>query len=394
MPDQFAKAVRAAYIHIPFCVRKCTYCDFCSYPGQTAATFEAYSQALVNEINAAARWAESSAGPGRYPLDSVFAGGGTPTLMSGQQLTAVLQALKHNFGFSKSCEITLEANPGTVTAESLSQYRAAGFNRISLGLQAVQPRLLNLLGRIHSSEDFARSVRLAADAGFQSVNADIMVGLPGQTLADIDETVDFLLSQPVDHVSFYSLILEDGTPLKTRCELEPGLLPDEEAERSQYHWVRQRLTRAGFTHYEISSAARPGQQCRHNLVYWHALGYYGFGAAAHSCLQGIRRGNTDSLETYLDTWRSVQTDPFAAAAILEELDTLAEMKEVMMLGLRLTAGVRDGDFFSRFGQHFFDIFADEINRLTARGLLIRDPEHIRLSELGLDLANQVFMEFV
>lgn len=394
MPETFEKAVRAAYIHIPFCVRKCTYCDFCSYPGQASETFEAYSNALVNEINTAARWAESSAGPGCYPLASVFVGGGTPTLMSGQQLTAVLNALKQNFGFSDSCEITLEANPGTVNAENLSQYRAAGFNRISLGLQAVQPRLLSLLGRIHSCEDFVRSIRLAADAGFQSINADMMVGLPGQTLADIEETVSFLLRQPVDHVSFYSLILEDGTPLKARCELEPGLLPDEEAERAQYHQVRQLLIRAGFNHYEISSAARPGHECRHNLVYWHALSYYGFGTAAHSCLQGIRRGNTESLESYLRTWRTGQADPFAAAAILEELDTLAEMKEVMMLGLRLTAGVRDADFFSRFGQRFFDVFSDEISCLTARGLLTGDSEHVRLSDLGLDLANQVFMEFV
>ncbi|HAL73738.1 MAG TPA: coproporphyrinogen III oxidase [Clostridiales bacterium] len=394
MPDQFKKAVSAAYIHIPFCVRKCTYCDFCSYPGQTAATIDIYSKALANEIIAAAHWAESTNGPGCRPLDSVFVGGGTPTLMSGQQLSGILHALAQNFGLSDSCEITLEANPGTVTADSLSQCRAAGFNRISLGLQAVQPRLLNLLGRIHSCEDFDRSVRLATDAGFQSINADIMVGLPGQTLADIDETVDFLLRQPVDHVSFYSLILEDGTPLKARCELEPGLLPDEEAERAQYHRVRQRLIHAGFNHYEISNAARRGHECRHNLVYWHALGYYGFGTAAHSCLQGIRRGNAESLESYLSTWRSVQADPFAAATILEELDTLAEMKEVMMLGLRLISGVRDADFYSRFGQHFFDVFPDEINRLTARGLLTSDSEHIRLSELGLDLANQVFMEFV
>lgn len=394
MPDQFDSAARAAYVHIPFCVRKCTYCDFCSYPGQTASTLESYCEALAREIQAAARWAASPSGPGRHPLDSVFFGGGTPTLLSGRQLSDILQTVEQSFGLASRCEITLEANPGTVSAESLRQCRAAGFNRISLGLQAVQPRLLSLLGRIHSRDDFTRSVLLAVDAGFQSINADIMVGLPGQTLSDIDETIDFLLSQPVDHISFYSLILEDGTPLKASCDLDSGLLPDEDDERAQYHRVRQRLLKAGFNHYEISNAARAGHECRHNLVYWRALSYYGFGLAAHSCLQAVRRGNTDSLETYCNSWQSDQADPFAAATILEELDTPATMKEVMMLGLRLTAGICDDDFFSRFGQSFFDVFPDEINRLTARGLLIRDAQNVRLSELGLDLANQVFMEFV
>ena len=394
MPDTGKMAVSSAYIHIPFCVRKCTYCDFCSYPGQTPAVLSAYAAALEREIKAVARWADSSAGPGLQPLETVFVGGGTPTLLSGEQLATILTVLRSEFALSEGCEITLEANPGTVNAESLSRCRSAGFNRISYGLQAVQPGLLKLLGRIHNRDDCARSVEMAVAAGFDSLNVDIMVGLPGQTLADIDETLDFVISLPVDHVSFYSLILEDGTPLKARCDRDPGLLPDEDAERLQYHRVCQRLTEAGFTHYEISNAARPGHSCRHNLVYWQARSYYGFGAAAHSYLQAVRRGNTNHLDDYLTVWKIENSDPFATAEVLERLDTAGIRKETMLLGLRLLEGVRYEDFRNRFGTDMLDVFGAEIDRLSKRGLLTVDAAGVRLTATGLDLANQVFMEFV
>ena len=349
---------------------------------------------MTSEIETTARWASSPAGPGLRPLDTVFVGGGTPTVLDADQLAGILSSLRRGFGLADNAEITLEANPGTVDAAGLLTCRQAGFNRISFGLQAIQPHLLEILGRIHTREDFAVGVGLAAAAGFASINADIMLGLPGQTLSDVAATVSFLLDLPVDHVSFYSLSLEEGTPLKSLCDKDPAMLPDEEIERAQYSLVRRMLLQAGFSHYEISNAARPGRQCRHNLVYWQALPYFGFGAAAHSLLQGIRRGNSDELDSYIRIWRSGGVDPFAAASVLETLDVEAVRKEVMMLGLRLLAGVRRSDFAARFGVGMDDVFHNEIARLSGRGLLIDDPAGVRLSEKGLDLANQVFMEFV
>lgn len=394
MPDPIPVPAGSAYVHIPFCVRKCSYCDFCSYPGQSGEVRADYAAALIREIRAAARWAGGPEGPGRVPLETVFVGGGTPTVLTGRQLASILDELRHGFGLAADPEITLEANPGTVDAEKLERCRDAGFNRISFGLQAVQPSLLGILGRIHSADDFTRSVSLAAAAGFRSISADIMVGLPGQTLSDLDETISIVLSQPVDHVSFYSLILEDGTPLKDQCDRQPWLLPDEEAERAQYHRVVQRLAASGFVHYEISNAARPGHECRHNKVYWQALEYYGFGVAAHSYLGGIRRSNTTGLPTYLSAWAQEHPDPFAAAEVLERLDQPGIMKEAMLLGLRMTEGVSHADFQNRFGVRLMDVFGDEVGSLCARGLLTSDSAGVRLTGSGLDLANQVFMAFV
>jgi oxygen-independent coproporphyrinogen III oxidase len=392
-----AQPAGSAYVHIPFCVRKCSYCDFCSYPGQSAAKQADYTAALLREIAAAGCWARGADGPATRPLDTVFVGGGTPTVLPAEQLSAILAALRRELGLAGDGEFTLEANPGTVDDAGLRACRQAGFNRISLGLQAIQPHLLDILGRIHTRDDFVAGVVLAKDCGFQSINADIMFGLPGQTTRDVADTVDFLLDMPVDHLSFYSLSLEEGTPLKALCDARPELLPDEETEREQYHLIIERLVKAGFVHYEISNAARPGRTCRHNLVYWQGRSYFGFGVAAHSFLQGVRRGNTVGLDDYLQAFRPVEpgaVDPFAAAELLETLDARSAMNEMMMLGLRLLAGVAWRDFADRFGVGLMDVFGPRIAALKKRGLLETDETGVRLSRAGLDLANQVFMEFV
>lgn len=381
-------AITAAYVHIPFCVQKCSYCDFISFANQTEADQTAYCLAMKREI---------AAFGDRQKLETVFVGGGTPTILPAEELAAILHALEMAFGLTDDGEFTLEANPGTVTLEGLIKCRQAGFNRISFGLQAIQPHLLSTLGRIHSSEDFAASVEMAVKAGFQSINADIMFGLPDQTLADVAATVDYVLDLPVDHVSFYSLSLEDGTPLQAVCALEPERLPSEDVERAQYQLIRQTLQSAGFEHYEISNAARPGKQCRHNLVYWQARSYYGFGAAAHSLIQGVRRANTSDLKDYIDVWQvggRGDQEPFAAAKVLEILDQNETRKEVMLLGLRLLAGISEQGFKARFGGGLRDYFASQIDLLVNRGLLAADQAGVRLTPLGLDLANQVFMEFV
>jgi len=314
------------------------------------------------------------------------------------QLAGILAALDQAFGLAESGEFTLEANPGTVDAAGLELCRRAGYNRISFGLQAVQPHLLKLLGRIHDWNDFTASVNMAVRAGFLSINADIMIGLPRQTINDVAQTLDSLLQLPVDHISFYSLSLEDGTPLQKICARDPGLLPDEETERAQYHLVRQTLLQAGFEHYEISNAARPGHRCRHNQVYWHGGPYYGFGVAAHSFTGQIRRGNTSDLAAYLAAWND--QDPanppqaFAAARVLETIGRNEAQKEMMLLGLRLLDGVDFTDFAARFGCDLRDCFGGQLRELTRRGLLQADNRGVRLTLTGLDLANQVFMEFV
>lgn len=392
----FETLPRAAYVHIPFCLKKCSYCDFVSFPGQTAAVRQAYCSALLQEIGQTAELLNSQPGEPVQRLETVFVGGGTPTVLMPGQLAGILQALAAGFGLDEAGEYTLEANPGTVTAAGLQACRQAGFNRISLGLQAAQPHLLRMLGRIHDRDDFAASVKIAAQAGFSSINADIMFGLPGQTLADISETLDLLLQLPINHVSFYSLTLEEGTPLQAFCAANPGLQLDEAYERSQYHLIRKSLQAAGFEHYEISNAARPGYRCRHNLTYWLGQSYYGFGAAAHSFIQGVRRANTADLETYIRKFTAnIFCQPLLPASeILETIDEAEAKKEMLLLGLRLLEGVRFADFAARFGCGLLCCFGEAVDRLTSRGLLQQDGQGIRLTLRGLDLANQVFQEFV
>ncbi len=398
------KSAAAAYVHIPFCIKKCCYCDFISYPGCSEAEQTAYVAALLREIRRVAAGLRRRESDWQIvPLQSVFLGGGTPSILPAGQISSILSCLAEEFGLDPAGEFTLEANPGTVSMENLQAYRAAGFNRISLGLQAAQPGLLQRLGRIHTTEDFCQSVLWAAAAGFRSINADIMFGLPGQTTADIEQTLDLVLSLPVDHLSFYALTLEEGTPLYDVCRRQPDLLPDDETERSQYHRICRYLAEKGFEHYEISNSARPGCRCRHNLTYWRGEPYYGFGAGAHSFLQGVRRANTGDLADYRNAFPESgavvpetggEANLWPAAQTLEIIDRGEAMKEMMLLGLRLIDGVGFSDFQNRFGQDMRDYFDLPIKKLIRRGLLLQDEQGIRLSVLGLDLANQVFQEFV
>lgn len=392
--------VRAAYLHWPFCQQKCAYCDFVSWPlaGATDRRSE-YTACVLREIEAVAAW--SRAVGLSAPLETVFFGGGTPSLAEPGHLIALLASLRSQFGLSPDAEMTLEANPGTVTVENLKLLRTAGFNRISLGLQAAQDNLLATLGRIHSVADFKESVAAARTAGFSRISADLMLGLPGQTLADALSSVDLVLSLGLDHVSYYSLIIEPGTAFHDTYSNHPDDLPDEDLERTLYHAVRARLAKAGLASYEISNAARPGQACRHNLVYWRCEPYYGFGVAAHSYLQGVRRGNTESWLDYQAAYNPAaatlaerHANPFAAVTTSEAIDVTEAQKEMFLLGLRLTEGVAWADFSARFGTDARGQFAAEFARLQARGLVICDDHGVRLSEYGLDWANQAFAEFV
>ena len=386
----------AAYLHIPFCQQKCTYCDFISFAARGRDCQQAYVAALLREIGIVAANRRLLPGGRPLPLRSVFVGGGTPTVLPADDLARLLAQLRACFGLAPDCECTVEANPGTVSEQALQTLSAAGFNRISFGLQAVQPHLLHLLGRIHQAGDLAAGVQAARSAGFGNINVDLLFGLPGQTIQDVDETLDFVLDLPVAHLSFYGLILEEGTPLAAAEARGQVRLPDDALERRQYHRIRRRLAGQGFVHYEISNSARPGYACRHNLVYWQGLPYYGFGLAAHSYADGLRLANPSDLDSYLAACRRGAAGPagWPAAVVNEQVDRQEAMREMLLLGLRLIRGVRDRDFQARFGISLFERFAAPLADLRRQNLIVVSGDRVRLSRRGLDLANQAFGAFI
>lgn len=389
----------AIYIHIPFCRQKCSYCDFTSFAGYDRQMFHAYTQALLREIEEAGYWHQQkykSSG-----IQSVYFGGGTPSCLGADLLSDVMRTLKTRFILLPQAEVSIEVNPGTVQGSTLQTYREAGFNRLSIGLQSASDKLLRKLGRVHNAADFKATVNKAQQAKFINISADLMFGLPEQTMSDIDQTLSFLEGLPMTHISYYGLILEDGTPLAEACRLNPAMLPDDETERRQYHQIRESLQRRGLLPYEISSSAKPDFQCQHHLTYWQALPYYGFGLAAHSYVAGVRRSNPEQLQRYLEVFEQPATNAgqqplpvFRAASVQETIDRDEAMKETMLLGLRLTAGVERQWFLYRFGEDMMTVFGREIEQLVRQELLILDQTHVALTEKGLDLANQAFQMFV
>lgn len=393
--NRYASALdipRAAYIHVPFCRSKCAYCDFASCAGREQ-DIPLWLAAVKNEIQATCRWMKTQRHK-TLPLTSIFFGGGTPSLLEPDQVGQILQVLKACFGLAADCEITLESNPGTLGQADFKQLRQLGVNRLSLGLQAAQDHHLQNLGRIHTVHDFIVGVEQAVSAGFRHINADIMLGLPGQTLAEVTETLNLIFTLPIRHVSYYSLILEAGTPFYERYLNHPEYLPDEDLERLLYHETMKKLRDKGFIPYEISNAAQPGERCRHNLVYWQALPYYAFGPAAHSYVGGVRRGNTANLDEWLSIWQADASEAFAAVRESENISSAEQRKEFMLLGLRLLDGTTFSDYHRRFGRDLSVDFSREIQRLQQRNLIEYTDTGIRLTAVGLDLANQVFMEFV
>lgn len=371
------------YIHIPFCVKKCNYCDFPSYSG-LEGIFHNYAQAVCTEMERAARQY------GRLCADTVFIGGGTPSLLPAEEISLILDGLYRSFMVSRDAEITLEANPGTVSRDKAGVWKDLGINRISIGLQAAQDRLLQSMGRIHSREMFLESVDLLKEYGFDNINADIIFGVPGQTMADWIETTELVLASGVCHISAYSLQIEEGT---VWFQLhEAGKLPeaDEELEREMYHWIIARLNKAGFRHYEISNFARPGFECRHNLKYWTGRPYLGIGSAAHSLIGKERLANTEHPVEYIRQIR----ENVSHRACCEILGPKEELSERFFLGLRLIDGVSLPGLQAEFGQEAVGIYGDTIRRLESKGLVTVDGDMLRLTRRGLDYANQVWMEFV
>ena len=371
------------YIHIPFCRQKCLYCDFPSWAGKEGQ-MQAYVDALTAEIQAQGK---------RYAnreVISVFFGGGTPTALEIPMLAQLMRAVSESFRGAADAEITTEANPGTLSFEMAAALKKMGFNRLSMGVQAWQNSILRSLGRIHTIEEFLENYHAVRQAGFENVNVDLMFALPGQTMAEWQETLRHIVALKPEHISAYSLILEEGTPF---CESyrEGELHPvSEETDREMYHWAVDYLAEQGYRQYEISNFARAGRQSRHNCIYWRAEEYLGLGLGAHSYMDGVRFHNGYDLQAYI----SAEGNPLRLREDAERLTEADALAEFMFLGLRLTEGVSFARFRQRFGKEMDAVYGKELRELTELGLLVREKDGVRLSRRGVDVSNFVFERFL
>jgi oxygen-independent coproporphyrinogen III oxidase len=384
------------YFHIPFCIHRCAYCDFNTYAGQEAM-IPAYVQALCREVEVIARSA-----PERLNAHTIFFGGGTPSLLSAAQFELILKTVRASFEIPPDAEISLEANPGTLTPDSLRDLHSLGFNRVSLGVQSAHPVELRQLERIHDYYEVINAVTWARLAGFNNLNLDLIFGLPEQTLERWQSTVKLILGLLPEHLSLYALTLEHGTPFGRWAQRGLMAEPDPDMAAEMYEWAGEKLQIAGFQQYEISNWARSGSQCRHNLQYWRGQPYLGFGAGAHGFAGGMRIANVLRIKTYLERLQPDQPiagDHFPLSPATVEQTTISrqvEMQETMMTGLRLTEeGVSAERFASRFGAPMREVFGKDIRELISMGLLEwAEGETLRLTHRGRLLGNQVFMRFV
>ena len=371
------------YIHIPFCRQKCLYCDFPSWAGKEGQ-MQGYVDALTKEIRK--RGTEYT----DQQVVSVFFGGGTPTTLTIPMLEQLMQAVFENWNIAEDAEITTEANPGMLDGEMAAALKKMGFNRLSMGVQAWQNRLLKELGRIHTIEVFRENFKAVREAGFTNINTDLMFALPNQTMEDWQETVKNIVAMNPEHISAYSLIIEEGTPFYDRYEKGELKPAEEELDREMYHWAVDYLAEHGYEQYEISNFAKKGRQSRHNRIYWQAEEYLGMGLGSHSYMNGERFHNIYDLQEYIRADGDVSLLKEDIERITEE-DALAEF---MFLGLRLTEGVSFAGFQERFGQGMKNIYGSQIEELVKDGLLEEDGIGIRLTKRGVDISNYVFEKFL
>ena len=376
------------YVHIPFCVRKCEYCDFLSAPAG-ADTQQEYVRKLLLEIE------QKGVRGTDYEVITIFFGGGTPSILKAGWIADILNAIHRDFKVRKDAEITIECNPGTLTFEKLSIYKSAGINRISVGLQSASDAELRELGRIHTYEDFLKSYDLIRKKGFSNVNIDLMAALPGQTLKSYEQTLRRVLALKPEHISAYSLIIEEGTPFYEKYEADellrekgekPQMLPSEETERLMYERTKELLLAHGYERYEISNYARRGYACRHNIGYWRRENYLGFGLGSASLLENERFHNTTDLTDYLGG------DYLAYEQ--EKLDKKSQMEEFMFLGLRMTDGISTECFRQTFGLTVELVYGPVLEQQIADQLLRKEDGRIFLTERGLDVSNYVMAQFL
>lgn len=371
------------YLHIPFCIRKCNYCDFLSFAG-TDEQRDAYVEMLLSEIALEAPFYKE------YEVQTIFFGGGTPSLLSGEQMERIMRSLFAQFHISCSAEISMEVNPGTASKDNLLSYRGAGINRLSIGLQSAVDKQLSVLGRIHTYSQFLSTYQDACEAGFKNINIDLMSALPGQTresyLSSLQKVLQ--LEPKPTHISAYSLIVEEGTPFHELWEQGELELPGEEEERRMYEDTLQVLGEHGFGRYEISNYALPGFECKHNCVYWTRGNYLGLGLGAASLVEEKRWKNEESMEAYcrrIGEGKRIEDK--------QQLTVPEQMEEFMFLGLRLVGGVSKSRFFQTFGTEMDNVYGKVIDRHVKDGLLVSE-EYVRLTEKGLDVSNYVMADFL
>lgn len=365
------------YIHIPYCKKKCYYCDFISFPNKEE-TIQKYVETLKKEIDECTY--------SGFDIGTIYIGGGTPSLLDSKYISDIIYKIKEKFIVSQNAEITIEVNPGTVTEEKMRDYKKAGVNRLSIGLQSTDNEILNKIGRIHTYEEFLETYNLARDIGFNNINIDLMIALPEENEESIAIQLTEIINLKPEHISVYSLIVEDGTKLREMLDKKEIELPTDEEERKMYWKVKELLEENGYEHYEISNFSLPGYNSRHNTDCWDQKEYLGFGAAAHSYFNRKRFSNKNTIEEYIQNYNDKQIE--------EEQTKEEQAKEYMMLGLRKIEGVLISEFERKFQINPLFYFRFEISKLVDEELIEIDLDNIKLTEKGLDLANQVWQEFV
>ena len=382
------------YIHIPFCKKKCEYCDFISYEGKENLV-EKYIECVKHELT---EIGEQNRIDYENNLDdlvlvkTVYIGGGTPSFINSKYISELLNVIKNSFTLDSDVEITLEVNPGTADEYKLKEYKDSGINRLSIGLQETHDRILKNIGRIHTYENFLNTYNLARKIGFNNINVDLMLGLPGQTLLDLNESLDNVIKLNPEHISVYSLILEEGTPLYFKVSNHQVQLPDDELERKMYWKVKEKLQEAGYIHYEISNFAKLGYESKHNLSCWNQEEYIGVGVASHSYTNNVRYSVIENIEEYI---KNIDTDNEADNIIFHEKQNKdSKMQEYMLLGLRKIEGIKIQEFKNKFETEPIVLYKNELKKLKDEGLIKIDSNSIKLTNKGLDLANIVWEEFV
>lgn len=369
---------QAVYVHIPFCVHKCAYCDFASYQIYNDHIMTDYARRLVEEISA---WTPALP---VSPTATVYFGGGTPSVLPLEDLAAIVTAMKERGFWQHPAEATLEANPGTVDRERLRFYRQLGFDRLSLGIQSFQPEELAAMGRIHTAEQAEEAIALAREAGFRRISGDLIYGYPGQTVETVRDSLERLLDTGVDHVSVYGLTVEEGTLLAKQVREGKALLPSEDASGTMYDFLMEALPQAGYHRYEISNFARPGQESRHNQVYWHYDPYMAFGTAACRFDGKIRETNPRNLQAYLQ----------GAPPEREILTCEDRRAELVFMNLRTVKGLSLEEFTQRTAEDFFHIYEKGFTHCRKQGWITREGNRIRLTEQGMRYGNLAFEEFL
>ncbi len=376
------------YLHIPFCVKKCNYCDFFSASGTPKEQAD-YVSAMIQEIQS---YQELS---GEYEVQTIFLGGGTPSLLTPEQIEKIFTTIYHIFSVNENAEITMEMNPGTVDIEKLRAMKAAGVNRLSIGLQSAQNEELKMLGRIHTYEEFLETWKLTEQAGFKNRNIDLMSALPGQTIESYEDTLSKVLALEPEHISAYSLILEEGTVFydwyeKGKLDRGAWKLPSEEEEYAMGELTIQRLAEAGMHRYEISNYAKSGKECRHNLGYWDRVEYLGIGAGSSSLIKGERFDHIRDRKAYIEKIRNGES----ILIDREILSVESQMEEFMYLGLRKIEGVSRTDFQNYFGKNVDDVYGEILDKLEEEQLVEFSGDRIRLTHRGMDVSNCVLAEFL